>query len=189
MPMRFTTNVPVSLLDMIPSGYYAVSPDSETPLTFLRLSRPKTGRYKGTTKVQTLHSEQLFDQWAWDPEAWNGHDDKTGNTIWGRASLLGSMGSGIEDKILLMIVGHREAGRLFAMQIGRCHRCGKQLTDERSRYYGFGPECEKDLEAEKDEIDDEAGGTYERLKALGQIDSAAIAERYGDVIERDIEEV
>lgn len=143
----------LGMIDEVPSGYYAVQSDETEPLTFMRVARPTHGRYKGYTKVQTQHSEMLMDRWLYNPEA----EDRF---------KVRAFDSTIEQKILLLIANTRKAARKYAEEIGRCHRCNFQLTDERSRWYGFGPECEKYLEAEKDEIDDENGGTYEQLRGV-----------------------
>lgn len=36
-----------------------------------------------------------------------------------------------------------EAERRYGMELGKCSRCGRTLTDETSRSYGIGPECRK----------------------------------------------
>ena len=164
--MTAPTKVPLMMLDVIPSGYYAVRPDTETPYVFMRLSRPTFGKRKGLVIVQTQHSEQLIDRWIWNPA---NPDPATNVRTWQNWRNTFPGGQSIEDLILLMIVDARKAGREYASEIGRCHFCGKKLTDERSRWYGFGPECEKGAEGEKDEIDDENEGTYEQLKARGVI--------------------
>lgn len=154
------------MLEMIPSGYYAVRPDTETELAFVRISRPGHGKWKGYLKVQTQHGDQLIDRWAWNMANPDPLTSVRSWSVW-RNQFPGNQS--IEDLLLLVIVDHRKAGRTYAEEIGRCHRCNKDLTDERSRWYGFGPECEKLLEGEKDEIDDENDGSYELLKAQGRI--------------------
>jgi hypothetical protein len=49
-----------------------------------------------------------------------------------------------EDPISIVLADPHSAALLFAQHIGRCMRCNAALTDERSRWYGIGPECEKD---------------------------------------------
>jgi len=145
----------ISMLDGLDTGYYAVQPNPERPhIDFMRVSRPtdKRSRFKDSIKVQTQHADMLLDKWAY----WPGRD------------LLYTT-PGIEDLILILLANKRKAGRLYAEQLGNCHRCNTHLTDERSRHYGFGPECEKYLEAEKDEIDDENNGSYEDLLMAGKL--------------------
>jgi hypothetical protein len=162
--MTQSSKVPLLMLDAIPSGYYAVRPDAVTPYTFVRISRPTLGRWKGHVKVQTIHAEDLVDRWVWNP---GNPDPRTNVRTLSFTRFKGEQS--IEDLILLVIVGHREAGIAYAREIRRCCRCNTRLTDERSRWYGFGPECEQSLEGMKDEIDDENGGTYEYLKSIGEV--------------------
>lgn len=146
----------VGMIDNLDTGYYAVQPRPDHPhIDFIRVSRPtdKRSRFRGAVKVQTIHAETLYDRWAYWPE--------TGRVL--------CMDNGIEQKLLLLLANKREAARRYAEEIGNCHRCNTQLTDERSLHYGFGPECEKHLESEKDEIDDERGGTFEELLVRGEL--------------------
>lgn len=116
----------VQLLDQVPDGRYAVQPDETVPLTFIRISRPKKGQYGGTIKVQTQHSDDLILRWVYWPS--------------GRVS---EYERSIEEKLLLVCVDSRRAATTYGRELGQCCCCGKTLTDERSRYYGIGPECEK----------------------------------------------
>lgn len=135
----------LSLLESIPEGYYAVQPDTETPLSFLRLSRPKSKniseRWKGTTKIQTIHGPNLDIAWACWP---NGQ--------------VRSYKHGIEDKIMLLISNFQSAALRYAREIGHCARCNLRLTDEQSRRRGVGPECIKHWPwaADNDEAEDES---------------------------------
>jgi hypothetical protein len=150
------TELIIGMLDNLEDGYYAVQPNAAHPhLDFIRVSRPtdRRSKYKGAVKVQTIHAETLYDRWAYWPDS----------------DRLMCLDNGIEGKLLLLLANKRAAARRYAHEIERCHRCNTQLTDERSRHYGFGPECEKHLEAEKDEIDDENGGTFEELLARGEL--------------------
>jgi hypothetical protein len=120
----------LSLLESIPEGYYAVQPDTETPLTFLRLSRPKSKnispRWQGATKIQTIHGPNLDIAWACWP-----------------SGEVRSYKSGIEDKIMLLISNFQAAALRYAREVGHCARCNLRLTDELSRKRGVGPECIK----------------------------------------------
>lgn len=131
------------LLESIPDGYYAVQPDTETPLSFLRLSRPKskatTDRWKGTTKIQTIHGPQLDIAWACWP-----------------SGEVRSYKIGIEDKIMLLISNFQAAALRYAREIGHCARCNLRLTDEHSRRRGVGPECIKHWPWAEVEEDDES---------------------------------
>lgn len=151
------TDMIVGMIDQLDTGYYAVQVNPEHPhIDFVRVSRPtqrNSKRWKGAVKVQTIHAEELMERWGYWPES---------GVVW-----IGS--KTIEDILLRLLASKRFAMRLYAEKIGKCMRCNTQLTDERSRHYGFGPECENHLEALKNELDDENGGTYEELLARGEL--------------------
>lgn len=125
-PNRQTTMIPMDMLLNVPAGRYAVRPDSNSKHRFFRISRPKTGNMKGSFKVQTQHGE----------------DYKLAMVIWPSGSLTWYNMS-IEDDLALVVVNTNGAAIEYGQVIGRCCRCGKELTDDRSRYFGIGPECEK----------------------------------------------
>lgn len=128
-PNRGVSSIPIDMLKSVPDGYYAVRPDSITPYTFFRVSRPKSGRYAGTVKVQTQHGEDYKLAFViWNPQA-----DQPRITVYNTT---------IEDKLLLLVVDPNGAHIAYGQEIGRCCICGKELTDERSRYFGIGPDCE-----------------------------------------------
>lgn len=121
------TKVPLSLLELVPNGRYAVRSDATEPYIFMRVHRPTWGRYNGSCKIQTQHGDKL---------------SLPKFVIWysGKVSVYDRS---IEDSILLLICDYRGAALAYSREIGRCCRCGKELTVERSRYYGIGPECEE----------------------------------------------
>jgi len=46
------------------------------------------------------------------------------------------------DEILTLIAADElTAARRYGMELGKCSRCGRTLTDETSRAYGIGPDC------------------------------------------------
>lgn len=145
-PVTGATNkskVPMMLLDGVPEGRYAVRVEEGSPWTFLRLSRPNRGRYKGTTKVQTQHGPNYDLAWV----AWPS----------GRISVYKYT---VEEAILLTIANYREAARQYGRELGRCSRCGLELTDERSRHYSIGPECEKYWPWMIEQVDEEYGYSF-----------------------------
>lgn len=147
------TKVPVELLDMVPDGYYAVQPDSTTPFTFLKVLRPKSGKYKDSFKVSTQHGPN------WD-EAFIRYPS---GRLW-------IPKPHVEESILLVLSDYRWAARNYAREIGTCCRCNTELTDERSRHYGIGPDCETKHRWEWviQTVDEENDGmSYETLKARG----------------------
>lgn len=124
-PNRSKTKVPIPFLMAVGDGRYAVRPDSNTPYTFFRFSRPKTGRFAGTLKIQTQHSEKYeLCMAVWPNGTVSVYDFR------------------YEDDLLLVCVDPNGAGIAYGQEIGACMICGKDLTDERSRYFGIGPDCE-----------------------------------------------
>ena len=123
------------LLARVPDGYYAPFLDEKFKLNFFRLSRPKRGKYMGCTKIQKVIGDRLEDIWMLWPDG----------TI--------SIYSNWEDDILAIIVDYSGAARRYAKEKRKCCRCNTNLTDERSRKYGIGPECEKYWPWIIDEVD------------------------------------
>jgi len=125
-PNRRTTKIPLAMLHAVPDGYYATQQDSTRPLTFFRISRPKSGKYKGALKIQTQH----------------GPDYKMALEVWPGDRLYWT-NMAVEDDLLLVVVDPNGAGNTYSEEKKRCRRCNTELTDERSRWFGIGPECEK----------------------------------------------
>lgn len=119
------TIVMTPLLEHVPDGRYALQMADEHP-TFLRVSRPKGGKWAGCLKVQTQHSERYEDAWCLWPDG-----------------EVGVFKPSVEDYINLLISDHRGAARKYGRIQRRCACCGRELTDERSIHYSIGPECEK----------------------------------------------
>ena len=116
-----------AMFDMIPDGYFAVELGDGTPLQFYRVATRKTGVYKGKRTIQTQHAESYIMR-AVVPATGGRWLLRAGVSI---------------DHINLVIADHKSAARRYATEIGKCARCNTKLTDERSRHYGIGPECEK----------------------------------------------
>ena len=153
-PKPPVTIVPIPLLQAVRPGRYAFRPDSNTKWTFVRVSVPKNGRLKDCLKVQTQHGDDLTDRMTVYP---SGH-------VW-----LDGSNRFIESVLLGIIVDQTQAAIDYGREIGRCCRCGKALTDERSRHYGTGPECEKVWSHVINAVDEASGGSYEWLVSRGMI--------------------
>lgn len=139
-----------SLIGNIPNGYFAVREQETDPLVFIRLSRPDRGKFKGCVKIQTQHSDVLELALVRYPSSarWYVY----------RGSVI--------DKMLLVCLDPSGAQLQYARELGHCCNCNKTLTDERSRHYGIGPECEKfrpEIIDRVDEMND--GKSYETLRA------------------------
>ncbi len=47
----------------------------------------------------------------------------------------------ITEILTLIAADELSAARRYGMELGKCSRCGRTLTDETSRAYGIGPDC------------------------------------------------
>lgn len=149
------------LITQIPDGYYAVQRDAGEAITFLRISRPKPtsrSRYAGALKIQTQHGPRLQDDAVqWPSGRWSFYN-------YGEGWML--------DKLLLLCSDHFSAALRYAHKLNHCMRCNTELTDDRSRHYGIGPECETKngwgwVIDRTDDMHD--GLSFETLRARGLI--------------------
>lgn len=120
---------PRAMVENMRDGRYAVSPtgsDEYDHHVFIRVSRPTHGKKKGCLVVQTQHSDAYSPLLIIYPS--------------GRAYF--SQTSQSVDMALMLVAADPYTAAMKYSQIKKvCCRCGKQLTDERSRWYGIGPEC------------------------------------------------
>jgi hypothetical protein len=121
-------NIPVPMIQALTDGYYAAQQDDDHKTMFFRVSRLKAGVDKGMIKVQTRHGDTLKTMLRIFPDGKVFVHDKRAET-----------------ELLLVCVDPNGAMIDYAQKLGQCCRCGKSLTDERSRWYGIGPECEMHL--------------------------------------------
>jgi hypothetical protein len=136
--------------DMLTDGYYALRRGDTADIDFIRVSRPKKGALKNTFQVQTQHSDQLRGALV--------------DYAYGKAYNPGRIvihHRGIEEKLFEVLQTMNDCQRLYATEKKRCFRCGKKLTQARSRWYMFGSECENHLQAFKQQLEDERGCTFE----------------------------
>lgn len=120
-----------ALLPSIPEGMYAVREYEGGHIDFIRLSKPKNNKWKGSLKIQTLHGGFGDGKYQTRAALWLGS-----GTLWvGHQPVI--------PMLLLLATDHMSASLLYARESRRCMRCNAVLTDERSRHYGIGPECEK----------------------------------------------
>lgn len=145
-----TLGLPAEMLFGIRPGRFAVSTDGSNRLDFVRVMhiKAKPGkyvRYAGFMKIQTQHGDMLKDRAVVSPK---GEVVITSNSM--DATKLTAILMGI-------IIDQRAANIKYGREKGMCCRCGKTLTDERSRYYGIGPECEKSWPEIVDEVNENEG--------------------------------
>ena len=120
--------------NLIKDGRYAVRTDDDNKQhVFVRVSRPKTGQYRGMLMVQTQHSDQYIRRLVMSTV--------THKTMYQYTRPI--QGQGLADIISAIIVDPQQAAFDYAVAKSQCSRCGRELTDDRSSYLGIGPECEK----------------------------------------------
>lgn len=118
-----------SMLEGVESGYYAVQRyDSATELQFFRISRPKSGRFAWSLKIQSKHSDKLEDRLVrWPSGKWSSYTTRTA----------------FIDELLTLVTDWMGAAIRYGENYHNCCRCNKDLTDDRSRWYNIGPDCEE----------------------------------------------
>lgn len=139
-PPVWPLKTPLAMIREMRDGRYAVQHDDLDPLKFIRISRPKQGRKRNAIVIQTQHSDDYRDRII----------------IWpsGRWSILDKR---VDEYLIYVAADPVTAAIRYGMELGRCSRCGRELTDERSRYYAIGPECEQHWPDLINRIEDEYG--------------------------------
>lgn len=130
-PNEWSLSTPRAMVEAIRDGRYAVSLTGGTEkdhFTFMRITRHKTGKRAGQMIVQTQHSETYKPYITFYP----------GGTFW-----MNQNKQSLDHALLMVAADPFTSAMNYARILNVCSRCGKTLTDERSRYYGIGPECEK----------------------------------------------
>ena len=120
------------MVNLIKSGRYAVRADDTSPYIFIRVLRPTTGKLRGMLKIDTQHSDQWIKRLVFS---------SSGALMYHRRGM--HHGQSLSELLTLIMVNQAEGAWNYAELLGACGACGKTLTDERSRYYHVGPDCER----------------------------------------------
>lgn len=131
-PQPMVGQLPLTMVKMLKPGRYALRHDETRPYVFFRVSCPEAGARKGVFKIQTQHGENLRDRIEYQP---------TGKITKYDPSKID--GISLADWITMLLPVQADAAVDYGTELGRCCRCGTELTDEESRWYGIGPECTK----------------------------------------------
>lgn len=100
----------------IPQGYYATkSATGNNDLDFWFVRVAESGKWQGWRFVRRV--------------------------IGGRSPEVVHSSTGIAALHAILDAGTEAAGMLFAQELGRCRKCGRDLTDDTSRQLGIGPVC------------------------------------------------
>jgi hypothetical protein len=126
-PPPWPYKAPRAMVEAMRDGRYAVPWNSE--MTFLRVSHPTTGKKKGCFVIQTQHSDWFEPVMVFYP---------TTGKVW-----FAKQGDRIDAALLGAAIDPVACALRYGQELGLCSRCGRELTDGRSRWYGIGPECEK----------------------------------------------
>lgn len=129
-------------LSMLPDGRYAV-PDfaGKNDLVFLMVRRVKKSYRRNRLYVygKILRGMERVEAGTIEVKEWSSDSKR----LCGEQKA-GEVYKGEFEKQLDLVLKSPEAwAKLFGLQVGRCYRCGKTLTDEDSRAQGIGPECVK----------------------------------------------
>jgi hypothetical protein len=142
------------MIDMVSDGYYATAHEGEgRHVDFIRISRPQRGKYRGSIKIQTQHS----DVWkeaivGWPSGKWS---------VYRNPAI---------DILMQVIADPKSCSLRYAIEVQSCCICNKALTDDRSRHYLVGPVCDKKPYGERlvQKVDELNGGlTFEQLWNAG----------------------
>lgn len=119
--------IPDNILVHLKKGYYAMRGSDDEPLHFYRVRMPQTGKWAGYIKIASQHGDMFREVAQINPD---------GDQLWIRRDRT------TVSELMMVCINPNDAAFLYGQEIGRCCNCGKQLTDERSRWYGIGPDCE-----------------------------------------------
>jgi hypothetical protein len=128
-PVDPRLNMIGSMLEMVPDGYYATAPQGEGGhVDFLRFTHVTKSTKRipaGTLKIQTQHSDLWMEALVrWPNGNWS---------VYKQSAI---------EMVMLVIADYKTCARRYAIEVQACMRCNKKLTDDRSRHYLVGPECE-----------------------------------------------
>lgn len=128
-PNEWPFKTPEAMVRAIRDGRYAVSLNGGREMddfTFIRVSRPKNGKKRGCTIVQTQHSDAYKEAIIFYPSG----------SFW-------VFNPRIDQQLLMVAADPFTSAMNYGQILDRCSRCAKSLTDAKSRWYSIGPECEK----------------------------------------------
>lgn len=140
--------LPGQVVKMLKKGRYAWQPEPTVPLVFLKVDIFESGKKKGVLDIKTQHGDTYYPALTLYP---------SGQMRVYRRDLTEIISGVISDM--------DGCAMTYARRKGVCSRCGKELTVERSRFYGIGPECEDRFPLIIEAVNLEFDGTYEELRA------------------------
>lgn len=123
--------LPVKSLVLIPDGRYAVTSTDNKQTVFIRKSHRRRRHLADDIVIQYKSS----DSWI-DLQIYQGGTDN----VRGRHEIHNSL---VADLLTEIMLDKGAAAHRYGERFGECSNCGRELTDDRSRYYALGTECIK----------------------------------------------
>lgn len=121
----------INVLKMIPDGRYAVTADDGKQTVFLKLATRKdtaSGRTSQYRDLRYKSSDSWFALQKFYPSG----------QVTGRNSVHGSV---VADLLTQIMMDKGGCADRYGERFQECVNCGRELTDDRSRYYRLGSEC------------------------------------------------
>ncbi|AKJ71881.1 hypothetical protein TIN4_84 [Tsukamurella phage TIN4] len=121
--------IDLNVLRLIPNGRYAVANDDETQIVFLRLAERKSKVGNAPHRVVQYKSSDTWNdlQYYWNDGRVTGR-----NTV---------HGSSVADLLTQIMMDKAGCADRYGEKFSECVNCGRELTDDKSRYYRLGSEC------------------------------------------------
>jgi len=118
----------INVLRMIPNGRYAVTADDGKQTVFLKVAELK-GRDGAPYRDVKYKSS---DNWIPLQKFW------PSGQVTGKNSIHGSV---VADLLVQVMMDKEGCADRYGERFEECVNCGRELTDDRSRYYRLGSEC------------------------------------------------
>lgn len=118
-----------NVLNMIPDGRYAVTSDDGKQTVFMRLVTHKpTSRGSERRRVQQKSSDKWLTRQTYSKSGHNFGINRIHGTV-------------IADLLTQIMMDKAGCSDRYGDRYSECVRCGRELTDDKSRYYRLGSEC------------------------------------------------
>lgn len=130
-PNEWGFKTPRAMVEAMREGRYAVEvalPGQHKDWVFVRVSRPTRGKKAGCLVLQTQHSDYYKPLLIIYPSG----------SVW-----FAQRGEKLDMALMMIAADPFTSAMNYGRELGCCSRCARELTDERSRHYSIGPECER----------------------------------------------
>ncbi|AUV60694.1 hypothetical protein HOS75_gp036 [Gordonia phage SteveFrench] len=128
-PIPVTDKLDKNVLRMIPDGRYAVTSDDGKQTVFLKLATRTT---KNSNEEYRDVRYKSSDDWLELQKFW------PSGMVTGRNEVHGSV---VADLLVQVMMDKAGCADRYGERFKECVNCGRELTDDKSRYYRLGSEC------------------------------------------------